>query len=55
MRGCGLFIFLPSEAFPDIFTEDYNHNHPHDSLADMTPTEFLNHRSKKIPIFAVGF
>jgi putative transposase len=39
----------------DIFTEDYNNNHPHDSLADMTPTEFLNHRSKKIPIFAVGF
>ena len=38
----------------DKFTEDYNIKHPHDSLADMTPIEFLNHRSKKIPTFAVG-
>ena len=31
----------------DAFTEDYNHKHPHNSLGDMTPTEFLHHRSKK--------
>jgi len=37
------------------FTEDYNLKHPHDSLADMTPIEFLNHRSQKIPTFAIGF
>jgi len=37
------------------FTEDYNLKHPHDGLADMTPIEFLNHRSQKIPTFAVGF
>jgi putative transposase len=39
----------------DKFTEDYNHNHPHNSLANMTPVEFSNHHSQKIPIFAVGF
>lgn len=30
----------------DKFTEDYNKNHPHASLANMTPIDFLNHRSK---------
>jgi putative transposase len=39
----------------DKFTEDYNQNHPHKSLANMTPIEFLNHYSKKIPNFVVGF
>jgi len=39
----------------DKFTEDYNNNHPHKSLANMTPIEFLNHHSKKIPYFVVGF
>jgi len=34
---------------------DYNQNHVHKSLANMTPLEFLNHHSKKIPYFAVGF
>jgi putative transposase len=29
------------------FIEDYNKNHPHDSLADMTPIEFLNRYSTK--------
>jgi len=37
------------------FTEDYNQNHVHKSLANMTSLEFLNHHSKKIPYFAVGF
>jgi len=39
----------------DKFTEDYNQKHPHKSLNNMTPIEFLNHHSKKIPYFAVGF
>jgi putative transposase len=39
----------------DKFAEDYNQNHPHDSLADMSPLEFINHHSKKIPNFVVGF
>jgi putative transposase len=39
----------------DKFTEDYNQNHVHKSLADMTPVEFLNHHSEKIPTFVVGF
>ena len=39
----------------DKFTEDYNQNHVHKSLANMTPIEFLNHHSKKIPYFVVGF
>jgi len=39
----------------DKFTEDYSQKHPHKSLNNMTPIEFLNHHSKKIPYFAVGF
>jgi putative transposase len=39
----------------DKFTEDYNQNHPHHSLNGMTPIEFINKHSKKIPYFAVGF
>lgn len=39
----------------DKFTEDYNQNHPHKSLENMTPIEFLKYHSKKIPIIAVGF
>jgi putative transposase len=39
----------------DKFTEDYNQNHPHHSLNGMTPIEFINKYSKKIPYFVVGF
>jgi len=39
----------------DEFIEDYNQNHPHSSLANMTPLEFINHYSRKIPNFVVGF
>ena len=39
----------------DKFTEDYNQNHVHKSLANMTPLECLNHHYKKIPTIAVGF
>jgi transposase InsO family protein len=35
--------------------DDYNQNHIHKSLANMTPIEFLTLHSKKIPYFAVGF
>jgi putative transposase len=39
----------------DKFTEDYNQNHPHGSIADMTPLEFIKKKKKKIPNFVVGF
>jgi putative transposase len=29
------------------FLEDYNNNHPHDSLADMSPNEFLDRYNQK--------
>jgi transposase InsO family protein len=32
------------------FLWDYNHQHPHDSLNDMTPIEFLEEKHNKKPI-----
>lgn len=29
------------------FMEDYNNHHPHDSLANMSPIEFLNRKRNK--------
>jgi putative transposase len=31
----------------DGFLEDYNNNHPHDSLGDMSPIEFMNRKNQK--------
>jgi putative transposase len=31
----------------DEFLEDYNNNHPHDSLGDMSPIEFMNRKNQK--------
>jgi len=54
-RGTYKNVSIPARELTDKFTEDYNKNHVHKSLANMTPLEFLNHHYKKIPIIAVGF
>jgi putative transposase len=33
------------------FLFDYNNQHPHDSLSEMTPVEFMNAKTKKMPNF----
>jgi putative transposase len=33
------------------FLFDYNNQHPHDSLSKMTPVEFMNAKTKKMPNF----
>ena len=38
----------------DNFMEDYNNNHPHNSLADKSPIEFLNYRKSIVHLHAVG-